>query len=281
MQINIPSQPGIDPGSKPTPPRLKLPYENQLFRSPQQASREESRTNAFDLWNKEQTPANTSALISSLQPSIRKSVMKYVGTDDPVTMAQAKRLVIEALPRYDARQAQIETFIDRQIQPIMRWHSRRKSTVKLPDKMKLYASAIGNATRELEREYGRPPSSRQIADRTGLPLKRIEEVRKFDKALLSGSYEVGSDDGDDIVTIEDQAVIDDQAAANAWLQYVHDDLSSIDQAILEHTTGLNGADVLSNTALAKKLKLSPGAISQRKARIQALLDREDELSPFQ
>lgn len=281
MPINIPSQPGIDPGSKPSPPRLKLPYENQLFRGPQQASREEARTGAFDAWNKEQTPANTSALLSSLQPAIRKSVMKYIGTDDPVSMAQAKRLVIDALPRYDSRQAQIETFIDRQIQPIMRWHSRRKSTVKMPDKMKMYAASIGNATRELEREFGRPPSSRQIADYTGLPLNKIEQVRKADKMLLTGSYEFGSGDDEDVVTVEDQAVIDDQASANAWLQYVHDDLSPIDQAILEHTTGLNGADVLSNTALAKKLKLSPGAISQRKARIQALLDREDELSPFQ
>lgn len=280
MPLSLPPKPGIDPGASPETPKLQLPYQNEIFRSAQTASRNEDRTSSFDTWNTDRTPSNTGRLMTSLQPAINQSVRKYIKNADPVAMAHAKRLVIDALPRYDSSQTQIETFIDRQIQPIVRWQSRRNGITKLPDKVKMDATAIGNATRELERETGRPPSIRQIADYTGMPIGKIEKIRKFDRTMLAGSHEVGQDDSGTI-SVEDQGVFDDQKAADSWLRLVRDDLSPIDQLILEHTTGIDGADVLSNTALAKKLKLSPGAISQRKARIQLMLDKEDDLSPFQ
>jgi DNA-binding NarL/FixJ family response regulator len=46
---------------------------------------------------------------------------------------------------------------------------------------------------------------------------------------------------------------------------------------MEHTLGMNNKKVLSNQEIARKLGLSPGAISQRKARIQQLLDRREDL----
>ena len=49
---------------------------------------------------------------------------------------------------------------------------------------------------------------------------------------------------------------------------------------MENSLGMNGRKVLSNQELARKLNRSPGAISQAKARIQELLNKEDELSPF-
>jgi DNA-binding NarL/FixJ family response regulator len=49
---------------------------------------------------------------------------------------------------------------------------------------------------------------------------------------------------------------------------------------MEHTLGLHGKKVLSNQEIARKLRLTPGAVSQRKATIQQLLNQEQELSPF-
>jgi DNA-binding NarL/FixJ family response regulator len=50
--------------------------------------------------------------------------------------------------------------------------------------------------------------------------------------------------------------------------------------ILEHALGLHGKPVLQNQQIAKKLRLSPGAVSQRKAKIQAKLNLQDDLHVF-
>jgi hypothetical protein len=57
-------------------------------------------------------------------------------------------------------------------------------------------------------------------------------------------------------------------------------MDPINQKIMEHSLGLHGQPRLPNHEIAKLLRLSPGAISQRKARIQQTLDKESELSPF-
>lgn len=44
--------------------------------------------------------------------------------------------------------------------------------------------------------------------------------------------------------------------------------------------GLHGKPILQNQAIAAKLGISPGAVSQRKARIQAKLDMREELGVF-
>jgi len=47
--------------------------------------------------------------------------------------------------------------------------------------------------------------------------------------------------------------------------------------ILEHSTGLFGQPKLSNNDIARKLSVTPSAISQRRLRIQNQLDMQDEL----
>jgi hypothetical protein len=69
-------------------------------------------------------------------------------------------------------------------------------------------------------------------------------------------------------------------AASQWVELIYDDLSQLDQKILEWTLGFNGKPVLSNQEIARRLGRSPGAISQRKLAIQQLLNQEQELSPF-
>ena len=49
---------------------------------------------------------------------------------------------------------------------------------------------------------------------------------------------------------------------------------------MEWSLGLHGREKLSNKEIANKLLRSPGAISQRKAKIQQLLRQEETLSPF-
>ncbi len=71
-----------------------------------------------------------------------------------------------------------------------------------------------------------------------------------------------------------------EKAHNAWLEIVYDDLDSIDKKIMEFTLGLHGRPQLGNAEIAARLKRTPGAISQRKAKIQQKIRQEEFLSPF-
>lgn len=226
------------------------------------------------------SPQTLSPLVSALKPQMSRTVRKHIGADDSLAMGKAKSLLVKSLPRYDSRKASIETFVDRQLQPLIRWHSQRSRKIRLPHRMQIDAAKISQAIRDIEDEYGHPATTYQIADHTGLAVRRIEQVRKADKAVVDGSSLVDSVGGESTTTFDELATADDPRATQSWLKIVHADLGRIDQLILEHTAGLDGATIWSNKELARRLKLSPGAISQRKARIQALIDQEFELSPF-
>ena len=67
---------------------------------------------------------------------------------------------------------------------------------------------------------------------------------------------------------------------NYWTEIVYQDLGPVDQKIMEMSLGMHGQKKLSNLEIAKKLNRSPGAITQRKMRIQELLNQESDFSPF-
>ena len=62
-----------------------------------------------------------------------------------------------------------------------------------------------------------------------------------------------------------------------WHEFVYNDLNEVDKAIMEYTLGLHGIKQLPTTEIAKKLNISPGAVSQRAQRIQAKLNQREEL----
>ena len=266
-----PPNAGINSG-KPKPPELKLPATNEFF-----APKNQDTQVNYNNWKQTPDREQQTAMMRSLDPAIRNAVKKYTGGDDAVAMGQAKILVLKALPRFDPKQAKIETFVDRQLQPLMRWQSRRSRPVKMPDQALLDLQRLSNAERELEIENGRAPDIVALADHTGLSRKRIQQLRSGNMMTVNSSQETPDSDGG--VSYADEFAVQG-GNQDAWIRMVREDLTGPDRFILEHTLGLDGAPRLNNTEIARRLKLSPGAISQRKARIQSLLDRESELSPF-
>ncbi len=59
-------------------------------------------------------------------------------------------------------------------------------------------------------------------------------------------------------------------------QFLYHDLDPYDQVILEYGLGLNGSPKLPAAQIARRLKLSPGAVSQRASRIQQQLDELED-----
>jgi len=223
----------------------------------------------FNLWkSSNQSPEAGAGLLRAMDPHIEAATRKYAGSTDPVTMAEARRLFVTAVPRYDGR-ASLQTFADRQLQPLTRWKARKELPVRVPTLKVRQITAINDAEADLEAELGRSPSFSEIADHTGIPIKQIQQLQKLRFPMLTDQQFADEEGG--VSSAGDFAVEDDN---HLWLQTVYHSLGPSDQVILQHSTGLYNAPVLSNQQIARKLRISPGAVSQRRNKIQQILDRE-------
>lgn len=222
----------------------------------------------FGRWKQDPSPENGARLLQSLEPHIAASARKYGRDDNPVLFGRAKSLVIDALPRYDAhRGASLATFVDRQLQPLQRWQARKNIGVRLPTRdIQLRRQLEGSAT-QLEDDLGRSPSIQELADSSGVPLETIQRLNRQQYPQVA-EREMLSADGSPMVA-GDQAVA--SSDLDLWQRAVYHDLEPVDQFIMQHTWGIYGAPPLSTATIAKRLKITPGAVSQRRAKIDAYL----------
>lgn len=224
----------------------------------------------FAEWQKDRSPELGSQLLAALAPHIEHSARKWSKSANPVTLGRARVLAIEALPRYEPGRASLATYIDRQLQPLQRWSARKNLGIKVQTGLVQDLRHLQDAETHLQETLGRAPSYIELADHSGIPLARIAKLQQMHLPLIGEATRDG-EDGNKLYA-EDQAVEDNE---DLWQKTVYHSLSPIDQVVMQHTLGLYGARPMSNEAIARKLKVSPGAVSQRKAKIQQLLDSTD------
>lgn len=220
----------------------------------------------YATWKQAPTPQNGAVLFRQLDPFVKAAVQRHTGGTSAVNIGRAKSLLIDALPRYDGR-ASMATFVDRQLQPMQRWSAKHKVGVRITHGYSAERKMLNDVESELIDELGRHPSRAEIADKSGLPLARIQKILSLQ---LPVPGEKSFQGGSDFSEAADQAVESDN---NMWLLAVYYGLNPVNQVIMEHTLGLNGAPKFSNQDIAKRLRITPGAVSQRKNKIQAMLDR--------
>lgn len=229
----------------------------------------------FQAWQSKPTPATTGALLKTLQPEIDRGIFAHVGQSNPLLKSRAKKMTLQALRSYDPTKARLGTHIVNQLQGLKRVSRQQTQILPMPERVTLNQGFIERAKAELAEELGREPNVDEISDRTGLSPKRINYVQKFKYPVSEGFFEsMSQEDGDGGFM---PAV--DQRPTNSWHEFVYSDLDDTNKKIMEWTIGLHGSRPLSNQEIALKLRMTPGAVSQRKAKIQQILDRED-LNPF-
>lgn len=216
-------------------------------------------------------------MMRSLDPFIRSAAKKYTGGESPVILGRAKIDLLKSLPKYNPRVAAPNTFVNSQLQGLQRWSQSRVNGVRIPSRAPSQAIKLETMSSELEDELGRPPSTVELARKAGLTVTAIDKIRSF-KRPTPGSTEYVAGDEEDSVNAEDQIVRPPND--DVWLEMIYDELSDRDRVILEHTIGMFGRPKLSTNQLAKRLKISPGAISQRRRKLQTHIDRLMEINPL-
>lgn len=237
---------------------------------------EEKYANPYSLWQRNPTRFNTTNLLRTVQPDVDKAISAHVGDSNPLIRSRAKKMTLQAIRSYDPTKARLGTHIVNHLQGLKRVARQQSQILPVPERVSLDQSYVENARRELEDELGREPTIMELADKTYLSPKRIRYVRKFRMPVAEGYLSSMSGEGEDSIPMPEI----DEDRMPAWFEFVYSDLGPTDQKIMEWTLGLHGSPQLSNSAIASKLRITPGAVSARKAKIQKLLDQQSELSPF-
>lgn len=230
----------------------------------------------FHAWKNTPSPETTTQLLTAVDPVIRSAMRTYTGSSQtsPTLRSKAKLIVLNSLPRYDLKQAKLRTYLMTNLQSMRRAAAEEGQIIGVPERVRLDQQRMRTAVADLTDKLGREPSDAELARKTGLSLKRLAHVRKAKPSLSEGQITVATDDQEGYPA---DAVAAGEPGRDTYLSFIYHDLSPIDQFILEHSVGLHGKKVLPKMEIARRLKLSAGAISQRAAKIQAIIDRHENM----
>ena len=219
----------------------------------------------FNTWKQKNDEGSLNELITSAKPVIDSALKTYVGFEDPAARSHAKVLASRAFKSYDSTKGtQLRTHLLTQMQPLRRFASRRRNVLKIPERVQYDLGALQEAEAELRDTLDRDPSDIETADHTGLSASRIQHIRKFANRPVSSTYQSETGIGGEPKST---------GAMDAWTDYVYHDLPATDRKIMEWRTGYGGSVQLSNNEIAKRLRLTPGAVTQRASRIAQILEQ--------
>lgn len=232
----------------------------------------------FAAWKAKPEPATAATIMQALAPTVAGAVRYHLGDVHPLVLGRARLMALDALGSYDPTKGRLNTHIYNHLQGLKRVNRQELSGVRAPERLTLERRRLLAAEQELSHTLGREPTDDELSDAVSLPHERIARIRRSQIGAPSSAFEAGDEEG------PGSAPATRQSGANLrshWQQAIYDELDPYHQKVMELGLGLHGRDgPMENQEIARRLRRSPGAISQAKARIQAKLDEGFELSPF-
>ena len=236
---------------------------------------EEEYKPAFAAWRQNQTPEGNAAFLQVLDPIVQKGIKLY-GGDSPVSTSSGRLLALDAVRKYDPKRSRLQSHLLNQMQGLKRINRQQSQVIRVPERILQENQKLRAYQQELTDELGREPSDAELTDKLGFSTARLTKIRKFQAGMVTGQADARDPVSGGIAS----RLPGQHEAEDLWANIVYQELNAMDQQIMEWTLGMRGHTPLSNQEVAKRLGRSPGAITQRKAKIQQLLDQEQKLSPF-
>ena len=231
----------------------------------------------YTAWKADPNPKNAQTLLKTVNPVVTSAMRTFAGNAaaSPTLRSKAKLLVLDALPRYDPTKSKLRTYLMTNLQSLHRATAEENQIVSVPERVRLNQHKLYTASQDLTDKLGREPSDQELSTHTGLSLKRLEHVRKSQGSLAEGQTRSVNEEGEEV---SGGPAVMSQDNNSTWLRFIYADLDPRDQFIMEHTLGMHGKGVIPKGEIAKRLGVSAGAVSQRAARIQQLIDSKEELA---
>lgn len=234
---------------------------------------------SYNAWKQKPSKSTSGALLKAVNPIIDQAIHSYGGAarGSPTLRSNARRMALTAMGTYDPQRGKLKTHLLSQLQRLRRTSAQEQQIIKVPEQIVLDRQHLAAAEQELAGALGRDPSDQEIADSTGLSRKRIGHIRKARPPLAEGTALSRPGVPESEQFLPASQIPGQDIGADEWAEFVYADLGAKDQAIMDYALGQNGAPRLAPSKIAKRMGLSPGAISQRTAKIQAMLDERDAL----
>jgi len=253
---------------QPTPLKPAQPLQGKSLLEPDFAE-------PYTAWSADPSKANTGAMLKAVDPVINSAIRAYAGPSagSPTIRAEARKMAIEALGSYDPVKAPLQSHLMTRLQRLRRIAAQQRQVIRVPEQVALDQMQTEAAYKELEDKLGRPPSDMELANFTGLSVKRIEYIRNSQRPTATSTITRSTDEGG----AYDPSVTQIKPTHDSWMEFVYDDLDETNQFIMERVLGMHGHRQHKPSEVATMLKISPAAVSHRMAQIQSKLDKRDEL----
>lgn len=218
----------------------------------------EPPVSALDRYIKGDSSAS-SELLKELQPTIDKAINSFGGAD-PGLKTRARIMALDAAKSFDASKGtKLSTHVYGTLQKLIRETGRRGNLTHIPENVAILRSRIKEAIDDWKAEYDEEPTVEQLADKTGISIKRIDAVMNY-KTVTPDSL-TASPEGD--LLAADRST----KAAELYNRVVYDELDDTDKKIYEWSTGYGKGVKLSGIEIARRLKITPAAVSKRSVNI--------------
>ena len=239
---------------------------------------ESEYTEPYHAWKQAPGPKTMTPMLKAINPVLDSALRTYATKGSPTLRSQAKLLAAEAINKYDPTRSKLQTHLMYNLQGLRRASGREGQIIHLPERIGIDLFHLRQSEEELQDKLGRNPSSSELADHTGLSKRRIAYIRKAQPGMPESMIMQKSDEGEEQAPVGPAVRSPD--SERIWQEFVHGDLTPPDQLIMEHTLGLFGQPVLHKKEIARRLNMSPGAVTQRATKIQEKLDKQEELNPL-
>ena len=229
---------------------------------------------AYQSWQTTRSPETNTALLKTLQPVLDTAVTSYAGgNQSPTIKSRAKIMALKAMESFDPQKGNVRTHLLSQLQSLRRLSAQEQNIIHIPEQVGLDFQNLNESENELRDALGRDPTDEELSNHTNLSLRRIRKIRRFHQPVSEGTVMGQESEENDPTDIASQVPGSSNRAADAWMNFVYDDLGPTDKLIMDMTLGRNGKRRAATQDIARKLGVSPGAVSQRAAKIQAMLDK--------
>lgn len=232
----------------------------------------------YHAWKQSPGPQTMTPLLTAINPVIDSAMRTYAAKGSPTLRSQAKIMAADAINKYDPSRGKLRTHLMYNLQGLRRAGTQESQIIRLPERVGIDLYHLRQSENELRDQLGREASIGELADHTGLSKRRIAYVRKAQPGLPEGMLAPEGEAGEEQAALGPAVQTAD--TERIWHDYVYHDLTPVDQIIMEHTLGLYGKPILPKKEIASKLGISPGAVTQRAAKIQEKIDKREELSPL-
>jgi DNA-directed RNA polymerase specialized sigma subunit len=177
---------------------------------------------------------------------------------------EAKRQAVLALRDWKPGMgAKPSTFVSTRVrQRLNRYVIEHQNTARIPEEHVRRIGAFNTAMTDLTDRYGREPSTHELADHMGIPVRHVSRLRKMLRADIPVTEESS-------LAMEDFK--HDPEYEHAMMGYYS--LTENEKAVFDYLTGSHGQPQLKAGDIAMRMKISKQRVSNLRASIGKKLSR--------